>query len=67
MDLLELHERLVIDWSSRPVHPATMAAELIHWQLLARERGRQIKFRIADATMEALVRMSVVPLLDIVD
>jgi len=67
LDLLELHERLVIDWSSRPVHPASMAAELIHWQMLARERGRQIKFRIADSTMEALVRMSVVPLLDIVD
>jgi len=67
LDLLALHDHLVIDLSSRAANPASMASELIHWQMLAREHGRQIKFRIAESTMEALVRMSVVPLLDLVD
>lgn len=65
--LLEVHGRLVVDLSARAGHAAETASELIRWQMLAKERGHQVKFRISESTMEGLVRLSLGNLLELVD
>lgn len=67
MSLLEVHGRLVVDLSARDGHAAEIASELMRWQMLAKERGHQVKFRISESTMEGLVRLSLGNLLEIVD
>lgn len=68
LDLLEIHHFLVLDLGERWNHSfAEVSSDLIRWQMLARENGRQVRFRVPDSIMESLVRMSVVPLLELVD
>lgn len=67
LDLLEVHDRLVLDLRSCDRAPADLAHELIQWQMCARERGRQLKFRVSEPILAALIRMSIAPVLEIVD
>lgn len=67
MGLLEVHDHLVLDLSARDGRATEMASELIQWQMLAKQRGHHVKFRISESTMEGLVRLSIGNLLEIVD
>lgn len=67
LELLEIHDRVVLDLTQRQGNPADVASELIRWQMLARERGRHIKFKVSETMLDAFIRFSFVPLLDIVD
>ena len=57
----------IVDLSARSGHAAETASELIRWQMLAKERGHHLKFRISESTMEGLVRLSIGNLLELVD
>lgn len=67
LDLLEIHGRLVLDLSKRSGDIQQIAIELMHWQMIAKERGAKLKFRLGEAMVEAVVRNSLSGLLEIVD
>lgn len=67
LDLLEVHDRLVLDLRYCERSPADLAHELIQWQMVARERGHRLKFRLSEPVLAALIRMSIAPVLEIVD
>lgn len=67
LDLLEIHDRLVLDLRLCDKNAAESAQDLIRWQMLAKERGRRLKFKVSEAMMATLIRLSVAPLLDLVD
>ncbi len=67
LDLLEIHDYLVLDLTNREGDAVDLAHELMHWQMLAFERGRHLKFRVPEALLEVLLRSSLTPLLEIID
>lgn len=67
LDLLEIHKHLVLDLSEREGDTQQMAIELMHWQMIARERGSRLKFRLGEQMIDAVVRSSLGGLLEIVD
>ena len=67
LDLLEVHDRLVLDLRYCERSPTDLAHELIQWQMVARERGHRLKFRLSEPVLAALIRMSIAPVLEIVD
>ena len=67
LDLLEIHGHLVLDLSARAGDAQQMAIELMHWQMIAREKGRHLKFKLGEEMVEAMVRSSLGGLLELVD
>ena len=67
LDLLEIHGNLVLDLTSRPGDVQQVAIELMHWQMIARERGSHLMFKLGEEMVEAVVRSSLGGLLELVD
>jgi len=67
LDLLEIHDHLVLDLSARTGESQQMAIEAMHWQMTARENGRHLKFKFSEEMVEAMVRSSLGGLLELVD
>lgn len=67
LDLLEIHGHLVLDLSARAGEAQQIAIEVMHWQMIAREKGRHLKFKLSEEMVEAMVRSSLSGLLELVD
>ena len=67
LDLLEIHGRMVLDLSQREGDFQSLTIELMHWQMVVREKGGKIKFQLPESMMEDVVRNSLSSLLDIVN
>jgi phosphoribosylanthranilate isomerase len=67
LDLLEIHGRLVLDLTAREGDIQQFAIELMHWQMIARERGSHLMFKLGEEMEEAVVRSSLGGLLELVD
>lgn len=67
MDLLEIHDHLVLDLGARSGDTQQMAIEVMHWQMIAREKGRHLKFKLSEEMVEAMVRSSLGGLLELVE
>ncbi len=67
LDLLEIHRSLVLDLSAREGNVQQVAIELMHWQMIARERGNHLMFKLGEEMVEAVVRSSLGSLLELVD
>lgn len=67
LDLLEVHEHLVLDLGARAGDAQQLAIEVMHWQMIAREKGRHLKFKLSEEMVDAMVRSSLGGLLELVD
>jgi phosphoribosylanthranilate isomerase len=67
MDLLAIHGRLVLDLTARTGDVQQVAIELMHWQMIARERGNHLMFKLGEEMVDAVVRSSLGGLLELVD
>lgn len=68
LDLLAIHRKMVLDLRQRAEEDfQSLTIELMHWQMIAREGGGRLKFRLPDAMVEAALRNSLSGLIDLVD
>jgi phosphoribosylanthranilate isomerase len=67
LDLLEVHDHLVLDLRARSGEAQQMGIEVMHWQMIAREKGRHLKFKLNEEMVEAMVRSSLGGLLELID
>lgn len=66
-DLLEMHPRMVLDFRARSVSTQVLGSELLSWEMAAREKGGEIRFRFNEDTLARLMRLSLGAMLPVIE